>query len=115
MPATLPREMEEFWLDMSVEDPGTLGSIPTCYDDDGLDAYEVSTLVKLHLKRASRSDQPGSLKFRRAASAGTGGYRLAVTRAGGPQCSNPAQMLLQVPIAAYTQFPENVTTAIEGR
>ena len=45
MPVVLPREMEEFWLDRSVEDPGALGSVLTPYPDDAMQAYEVSTLV----------------------------------------------------------------------
>ena len=45
MPVILPREMEEFWLDGSVEDPGALGSVRIPYADDAMDTYEVSTLV----------------------------------------------------------------------
>ena len=45
MPVILPREMEEFWLDRSVEDPGALGSVLTPHAGDAMDAYEVSTLV----------------------------------------------------------------------
>ena len=45
MPVILPREMEEFWLDGSVEDPGVLGSVLIPYADDAMDTYEVSTLV----------------------------------------------------------------------
>ena len=45
MPVILPREMEEFWLDGSVEDPGVLNSALTPHIDDSLEAYEVSTLV----------------------------------------------------------------------
>ena len=45
MPVILPREMEEFWLDGSVEDPDVLGSVLIPYADDAMDTYEVSTLV----------------------------------------------------------------------
>ena len=45
MPVILPREMEELWLDRSVEDPGALSSVLTPHADDAMDAYEVSTLV----------------------------------------------------------------------
>ena len=45
MPVILPREMEELWLDGSVEDPGVLGSVLIPYADDAMDTYEVSTLV----------------------------------------------------------------------
>ena len=45
MPVVLPREMEEFWLDRSVDDPDALGSVLTPYPDDAMKAYEVSTLV----------------------------------------------------------------------
>ena len=41
MPVILPREIEEFWLDSSIEDPGVLNPYP----DDGMEAYEVSRLV----------------------------------------------------------------------
>ncbi len=45
MSAILPREMEAFWLDGSVEDPGALSSVLNSYPGDGMEAYEVSTLV----------------------------------------------------------------------
>ena len=45
MPVILPREMEEFWLDGSVEDPGALGSVLIPCADGVMDTYEVSTLV----------------------------------------------------------------------
>ena len=45
MPVILPRNMEGFWLDRSVEDPGELRSVLTPYPDAAMEAYEVSTLV----------------------------------------------------------------------
>ena len=45
MPVILPRDMEGFWLDRSVEDPGELRSVLTPYPDAAMEAYEVSTLV----------------------------------------------------------------------
>ncbi len=45
MPVILAREMEEFWLDGSVEDPGVLSGVLTPHADDAMDSYEVSTLV----------------------------------------------------------------------
>ena len=45
MPVILPREMEGFWLDRSVEDPSRLRSVLTPYPDAAMEAYEVSTLV----------------------------------------------------------------------
>ena len=45
MPVILPRELEELWLDRSVDDSGELGSVLTPYADERMEAYEVSTLV----------------------------------------------------------------------
>ena len=45
MPVILSREMEEFWLDRSIDDPGSLGSVLTSYSAEAMDAYEVSALV----------------------------------------------------------------------
>ena len=45
MPVILPRNMEGFWLDRSIEDPSALSSVLTPYPDDAMEAYEVSTLV----------------------------------------------------------------------
>ena len=45
MPVILPREVEEFWLDGSVDDPGALGRMLSPYTDDEMEAYEVSALV----------------------------------------------------------------------
>ena len=45
MPVILPREMEGFWLDRSIQDTRALRSVLTPYPDDAMEAYEVSTLV----------------------------------------------------------------------
>ena len=45
MPVILPRELEEFWLDRSVEDPATLSSVLTPPAEDVMEAYEVSILI----------------------------------------------------------------------
>ena len=45
MPVILPRELEEFWLDGSVDDSGTLASVLSSYAADEMEAYEVLTLV----------------------------------------------------------------------
>ena len=45
MPVILPRELEGFWLDGSIDDPGALASVLAPYPDDALEAYKVSTLV----------------------------------------------------------------------
>ena len=45
MPVILPRDIEEFWLDESVDDPVALTSVLTPYFDDAMEAYEVSSLV----------------------------------------------------------------------
>ena len=45
MPVILPRDVEEFWLDGSVDEPSALSSVLTPYHDDAMEAYEVSTLV----------------------------------------------------------------------
>ena len=45
VPVTLPRDMEEFWMDGSVKDPGALGSVLIPYADVRMDTYEASTLV----------------------------------------------------------------------
>ena len=43
MPVILPRDLEDLWLDDTVTDPDTLTSVLTPYDDEALEAYEVST------------------------------------------------------------------------
>ena len=45
MPVILPRDMEEFWMDSNVDDPGALGTALAPYADEAMEAYEVSTLV----------------------------------------------------------------------
>ena len=45
MPVVLPKDLEELWLDLSVEDAATLTSIVAPYPADALEAYEVSSLV----------------------------------------------------------------------
>ena len=45
MPVILPREREELWLDSGVEVPVSLTGILAPYPDEGMDAYEVSTMV----------------------------------------------------------------------
>ena len=45
MPVILPRDVEEFWLDRNVDEPGALSSVLTPYDGDAMEAYEVSILV----------------------------------------------------------------------
>ena len=45
MPVILPRDLENLWLDTSVEDFNPLGSILTPHPNDAMDAYEVSSLV----------------------------------------------------------------------
>ena len=45
MPVILPRAMEDFWLDESVVDPDALASVLNPYPDDGMETFEVSTLV----------------------------------------------------------------------
>ena len=45
MPVILSKDMEGFWLDSSIDDPGVLGSVLTPYADVRMEAYEVSTLV----------------------------------------------------------------------
>ena len=45
MPVILCRQLEEFWLDRSVDDPGAPAGVLTPHADDAMEAYEVSTLV----------------------------------------------------------------------
>ena len=45
MPVILPRESEELWLDPDTKDPCALKGIFTPYSNEGMDAYEISTLV----------------------------------------------------------------------
>ena len=45
MPVILPKNMEDFWLDGSLDDPVPLGGVLIPYPHDAMEAYEVSTLV----------------------------------------------------------------------
>ena len=45
MPVVLPRQMEELWLDATVDDPDMLASVLTPHHDDAMKVYEVSDLV----------------------------------------------------------------------
>ena len=45
MPVILPRDLEDLWLDDSVTDPDALTSVLIPYDDEAMEAYEVSPLV----------------------------------------------------------------------
>ena len=45
MPVDLPRHMEDFWLDPTMDDLDTLASVLTPYSHDAMEAYEVSSLV----------------------------------------------------------------------
>ena len=45
MPVILPMEVEGFWLDGNVDEPGALSSVLTPYVGDAMEAYAVSTLV----------------------------------------------------------------------
>ena len=45
MPAILPKDAEDFWLDSAVEDPARLLDLLRPYPADGMAAYAVSTLV----------------------------------------------------------------------
>ena len=45
MPAILPRDAEDLWLDENVDDPAVLSSVLTPYSDDALEVHAVSPLV----------------------------------------------------------------------
>ena len=53
MPVILPRDLEDLWLDNTVNDPDALTSTLTPYDDDAMESYEVSPLVN-----SARNDGP---------------------------------------------------------
>ena len=53
MPVILPRDLEDFWLDESITDADALTSVLTPYDDEAMEAYEVSALVN-----SARNDGP---------------------------------------------------------
>ena len=52
MPVVLPKELEEFWLDASVEDAPTLTGIMASYPAGAMEAFEVSRLVNSVAKDA---------------------------------------------------------------
>lgn len=58
MPVILPRELEEFWLDESVDDPGALTSALTSYPDHGMESYEVSSLVNSVANKGTEVIEP---------------------------------------------------------
>ena len=45
MPATLPRDLEEFWFDGRVDDPAELGSVLILYANEALETCEVFALA----------------------------------------------------------------------
>ena len=45
MPVILPKDLEEFWLDVSIEDSNALTSVLAPYPAHAMEMYEVSTLV----------------------------------------------------------------------
>ena len=45
MPVVLPRQMEELWLDPTVDDPDVLASVLIPHSDEAMHVYEVSELV----------------------------------------------------------------------
>ena len=53
MPVILPREREGLWLEPRLEDAASLTGILAPYPDEGMDAYEVSTMVNY-----ARNDGP---------------------------------------------------------
>ena len=53
MPVILPRETEEMWLNSDLEEASALTDILISYPGDGMDAYEVSTMVNY-----ARNDGP---------------------------------------------------------
>ena len=66
MPVALPREMEAFWLDDSVEDPDALRSVLSPYPDDEMEVYEVSTLVNSAANDDPKVIEPLGEQVRRA-------------------------------------------------
>ena len=53
MPVILPRDKEKMWLDRDPDHAADLTDILTPYSDEGMDAYEVSTMVNY-----ARNDGP---------------------------------------------------------
>ena len=45
MPVILPRDMEEFQIDPTIDDPGALGSVLNPYPDEEMEVFVASTLV----------------------------------------------------------------------
>ena len=45
MPVAFHRDMEELWLDSSVDYPSALGNMLTPYSPEAMEAFEVSTPV----------------------------------------------------------------------
>ena len=72
MPVILPGEVEDLWLDGSVEDPAALGSVLAPYASDDMEAYEVSTLVN---SGSSEQLEPVSGGSRQAAVSDIGSRR----------------------------------------
>ena len=66
MPVVLPREMEAFWLDDSVEEPDALRSVLSPYPDDEMEVYEVSTLVNSAANDDPKVIEPLGEQVRRA-------------------------------------------------
>ena len=61
MPVILPRELEDFWLDDSVDDNAALTSVLTPYPADDMEAYEVSSGVNsTHSRRSSKNSEAGT-------------------------------------------------------
>ena len=45
MPVILPRELEPLWLEEEMQESAALSSLLAPYPSEGMEAYEVSTLV----------------------------------------------------------------------
>ena len=58
MPVVLPKKMEEFWLDPTIDDPNMLASVLAPYSDDAMDVYEVSALVNSAANDGSEVIEP---------------------------------------------------------
>ena len=66
MPVILPRDIEDFWLDESVDNPAALTSVLTPYPDDAMETYEVSSGVNsTHSRRSSKNSDAGSMPVTR--------------------------------------------------
>ncbi len=62
MPAILPRDTEDLWLDENVDDPAVLSSVLTPYSDDALEVHAVSPWSTPSLTRG-RSSSPGCPEY----------------------------------------------------